>query len=125
MNKRTLLQLFQIKIFISVAPIITPFPMSEKPTHMDQYISLSCVVSDGDLPLYIQWKFNGQPITLTHDVSIAKLGKRNSVLTIESVTARHAGKYMCVAENQAGNTNFSTELKVIGALNLDYDRISI
>lgn len=79
-------------------------------------MSLSCVVSDGDLPLHIYWTFNKQQITLSHDVSIAKLGKRNSVLTIESINARHAGNYTCHAENSAGRTSFSTELKVIGAI---------
>lgn len=98
-----------------VAPVITPFPVGEKPSHMDQFISLSCVISDGDLPLHIHWTFNQQPITLIHDISIAKLGKRNSVLTIEAISGRHAGNYTCHAENRAGKASFSTELKVIGA----------
>lgn len=81
---------------------------------MDQFLSLSCVVSDGDLPLHIFWTFNQQPLTIALDVSVAKLGKRSSVLTIESVSGQHAGNYSCHAENRAGNTSFTTELKVIG-----------
>lgn len=45
---------------------------------------------------------------------ITKIGKRNSLLTIESVSDQHAGKYDCQAENKAGTTIYSTELKVIG-----------
>lgn len=45
-----------------------------------------------------------------------KMGKRSSVLTIESVHASHAGKYDCQVENQAGTAVYSTELKIIGVL---------
>lgn len=60
------------------------------------------------------WSFNNQPITSESDIVIAKMGKRSSVLTIESVTALHAGKYVCQVENKAGNSVYSAELKVIG-----------
>ena len=82
---------------------------------MGQFSSLTCSLSDGDLPLSILWTFNNHPITSEMDVLISKLGKRSSVLTIESVDARHAGNYSCQGENLAGSTTHSTELKVIGS----------
>lgn len=82
---------------------------------MDQFLSMTCAVSDGDLPLNILWTFNNQPITPDMDVSISKLGKRTSVLTIDSVSGHHAGNYTCHGKNSAGSTSYATELKVIGA----------
>lgn len=42
------------------------------------------------------------------------MGKRSSALTIESVSAKHAGKYDCQVDNAAGSAMHSTNLKVIG-----------
>lgn len=102
-------------IYFIVAPIIVPFPLGDKPSHTDQFLSLSCVISDGDLPLNIFWTFNNnQPITSDMDVTILKLGKRSSVLTIDSVGGHHAGNYTCHGQNLAGSISYTTELKVIG-----------
>lgn len=98
----------------AVPPKIVPFPLADEPSQMDQYITLSCTISDGDLPLNIFWTFNGQPVTSELNVMVAKLGKRSSVLTIESVLANHAGNYTCHGENAAGATTYTAELKVIG-----------
>lgn len=97
-----------------VPPIIVPFSFGEKPSHINQYLTLQCTLSDGDLPINILWTFNNQPITHEFDIIIAKMGKRSSVLTIESVTDKHAGKYVCQGENRAGLAVYSTILKVIG-----------
>jgi len=43
-----------------------------------------------------------------------KGGKRNSVLSIDSVQARHAGKYSCRAKNHAAAVNYTTSLIVNG-----------
>lgn len=106
---------FSVFLLWSVLPVIVPFALSDKPAHTDQFLSINCAVSDGDLPLNIFWTFNNQPITPDMDVSIARLGKRTSVLTIDSVGGYHAGLYTCHGTNEAGGTSYSTELKVIGA----------
>lgn len=97
-------------------PVIVPFALGDKPAHMDQFLSISCAISDGDLPLNIFWTFNNQPITPDMDVTISKLGKRSSVLAIDSISGHHAGNYTCHGKNLAGSTSYSAELKVIGAL---------
>lgn len=99
-----------------VLPSIVPFTLGDKPAHMDQFLSINCAVSDGDLPLNIFWTFNNQPITPDMDVSINRLGKRTSVLTIDSVSGHHAGNYSCHGSNPAGSTSYLSELKVIGVL---------
>lgn len=42
------------------------------------------------------------------------IGQRSSILTIDSVNGKHAGNYTCHAKNQAGHSNYTTELKVYG-----------
>lgn len=75
-------------------------------------MSTSCQVSKGDLPMDISWFFNGKPFDL-QDVSVST-NKRLSVLAIESVLARHAGEYTCVASNLAGTASRSVALTVNG-----------
>lgn len=108
------LRIFHPHLSQTVLPVIVPFSLGDKPAHMDQFLSINCAVSDGDLPLNIFWTFNNQPITPDMDVSINRLGKRTSVLTIDSVNAHHAGNYSCHGQNSAGSTSFTSELKVIG-----------
>lgn len=109
----------------SVAPIIVPFPLGDKPSHTEQFLSLSCAISDGDLPLQIFWTFNNQPITGDVDVTVSKLGKRSSVLTIDNVGGHHAGNYTCHARNAAGSTVYTTELKVIGVFPMQIMLLSL
>lgn len=76
---------------------------------------MSCILSFGDLPVELYWLFNGDLILNDReDITILKSGKRISVLSIESVRANHAGNYSCLAKNNAGDSEYSTELLVIG-----------
>lgn len=43
-----------------------------------------------------------------------RTNKRITQLSIDSVTAEHAGQYTCFAENQAGASEYSTYLHVNG-----------
>jgi len=78
-------------------------------------VSVQCVVTKGDSPLEITWIFDGRPIQSYHsDVILSDTGKRVKQLTIESVAARHAGEYTCVASNAAGSVSHSAILDVNG-----------
>lgn len=79
-------------------------------------VSIQCTVSGGDLPNEVIWKLNGNVISSNIDVSLTKIGKRINGLMIESVTARHAGNYTCLARNLAGEAEYSSALFVIGLL---------
>jgi len=100
----------------SVAPQIAPFTISEEPANWGEQVSAVCSILKGDLPIEIRWSLNGEIITrLTHpDVIITNSGKKSSFLTIESVTARHAGEYSCVASNLVGSVSRSAALSVNG-----------
>lgn len=80
-------------------------------------VLVTCAVSKGDLPLTIEWYFNGKPVK-TGDIGINLVNnKRSSQLNIDSVTHQNQGNYTCVVKNEAGSLNYSAELYVNGILN--------
>lgn len=64
----------------------------------------------------ITWTLNGNDIRDSIDIVTSKVGKKISVLSIESVTAYHAGNYTCRAKNKAGEADNTALLIVIGLL---------
>ena len=100
---------------ITVSPQIAPISFGEEPVNAGDLVSVQCVVTKGDFPLEITWIFDNRPIQSYHgDVIVSDTGKRVKQLIIESVAARHAGEYTCVASNAAGSTSYSTILNVNG-----------
>lgn len=79
-----------------------------------QYVQANCLASEGDLPITIKWKLNGKPIEKFHEISAANIGRRTSILTIESVSYGNVGNYTCVASNSAGKSEYTTMLLVNG-----------
>lgn len=78
-------------------------------------VSTSCTVNKGDLPLDIYWLRNGGRIYTNDGVVVMRNNQRLSVLSIESVRARHAGNYTCVATNSGGVTTATALLRVNGS----------
>lgn len=72
------------------------------------------MVSEGDLPLNIKWKLNEQSLEIFPEITVAKIGKRSSILTIESVLYTNAGNYTCAATNKAGQSIHIAQLQVNG-----------
>ncbi|XP_050461784.1 cell adhesion molecule Dscam2 isoform X27 [Cataglyphis hispanica] len=103
-----------LEVQVMVAPQIAPFSISEEPANWGEQVSAVCSILKGDLPIEIRWSLNSELITrLTHpDITITNTGKKTSLLTIESVTARHAGEYSCVASNLVGSVSRSAILSV-------------
>lgn len=77
-------------------------------------MSLNCNIHKGDTPVNITWFLNGVALQDSQEISIAKLGKKTSAISIDSVQNRHAGTYTCVAQNNAGSSSYSTDLHVNG-----------
>ncbi|XP_043680516.1 Down syndrome cell adhesion molecule-like protein Dscam2 isoform X25 [Vespula pensylvanica] len=102
-----------LEVQVMVAPQIAPISFGEEPVNAGDLVSVQCVVTKGDSPLEITWTFDGRPINHDRmDVIVSDSGKRVKQLTIESVAARHAGEYTCVASNAAGSTSHSAKLDV-------------
>lgn len=99
----------------AVSPQIAPFIISEEPVNWGDTVTATCTVLKGDYPIEIGWAHNGVPLTRNHpDITIVSTSKRVSLLTIEPVTARHAGEFTCTASNTAGGTSYSAPLAVNG-----------
>lgn len=95
-------------------PKIAPFDFGEVPANFEDSSSITCLVLSGDLPIDIDWLFNDYPINSYSGITIGKMGKKGSVLMIESVSGRHAGNYTCKASNSAGSETHSATLVVNG-----------
>lgn len=104
-------------------PRIVPFAFEKGPASTGQDITVMCAVPDGDLPIEINWFLNGKSIVEFSGISSTKFGKRNQVLSIESVAADHSGNYTCSSKNHAGSVNYTTELKVYGTYQMVTARI--
>lgn len=76
-------------------------------------------MTSGDLPIDFRWFFDGRPVKEFAGITTVKLGNRNSVLNIDSVTGQHAGNYTCQASNSADSLNYTAELAVKGILKLE------
>ncbi|XP_017767409.1 PREDICTED: Down syndrome cell adhesion molecule-like protein Dscam2 isoform X2 [Eufriesea mexicana] len=101
-----------LEVQVMVAPEIAPFVISEKPANWGDTVTATCTMLKGDSPIQIEWALNGEPISHDYsDISIAT-SRRVSLLTIDAVTASHAGEYTCVASNAAGGTSFTATLAV-------------
>lgn len=97
-----------------VPPTIAQFNFGDKPSNFADSASVQCLVTSGDLPIDFKWYFNGRPVKEFSGITTVKLGNRNSVLNIDSVTGKHAGNYTCQASNVADSLNFTSELVVKG-----------
>lgn len=77
--------------------------------------AVNCMISKGDVPLNIKWTLNGQPVVNGENgIQVVKMNSRLSSLSIESLSDRHRGTYRCIVSNQAGETSYSSELKING-----------
>ncbi|XP_061930155.1 cell adhesion molecule Dscam2 isoform X7 [Apis cerana] len=102
-----------LEVQVMVAPQIAPFVITEEPANWGDSISVVCAILKGDLPIEISWALNGEPIGRDRsDINVVATTKKNSILSIESVAARHAGEYTCSASNKAGATSHSAILAV-------------
>ncbi|XP_051153600.1 cell adhesion molecule Dscam2 isoform X25 [Leptopilina boulardi] len=101
-----------LEVQVMVAPQIATFSFGEEPANAGEMASVTCAVIKGDLPLEVSWMFNDHPIESNQNDIIIDNGKRRKQLTIESVAARHAGEYTCVASNIAGSVSRTAILDI-------------
>lgn len=99
--------------FRSVLPHINSFSFEGSAKYGDS-VQLTCHVAKGDLPLKIKWLFNDKPIFSHLNILTSKFGDRSSFLTVPAVTADNGGNYTCTASNDAGHSNYTATLNVLG-----------
>lgn len=100
---------------VSVPPKIAPFVAGPEPAFLGDYFALQCIITHGDQPVRIEWTVNNRSVKAIPGVRISNADRRSSVLTIESLEAKHAGLFNCTATNAAGVASHITELVVKGA----------
>ena len=101
-------------VLFTELPEIVPFNFGDKPINQGEFAQLSCVVRKGDKPLSITWSLKGDIINSDPTLTTTMLGTQVSMLVISSVDYHHSGIYTCRAENPAGVSTYSTEIKVNG-----------
>lgn len=99
---------------LPVPPRITPFVFEDSPVHTKQFVQVTCLVPDGDLPITIKWMLNDKSLDAFPEISTGMVGKRSSFLSIESVSYQNAGIFTCSATNSAGSAIYSANLQVNG-----------
>ncbi|XP_044018822.1 Down syndrome cell adhesion molecule-like protein Dscam2 isoform X26 [Aphidius gifuensis] len=102
-----------LEVQVMVPPQIAPFSIGDEPANWGDMVSATCSIIKGDFPVDIMWLHNDNIILQNNsDIAITRINKHMSAISIESVTAKHAGVYTCLATNRAGNVSHSTSLIV-------------
>ncbi|XP_044596090.1 Down syndrome cell adhesion molecule-like protein Dscam2 isoform X45 [Cotesia glomerata] len=101
-----------LEVQVMVPPTVQSFAFTKLPMNAGEFANLQCIVSTGDLPLTIRWSYPGEEMGGSSGVIAKKVADRVSMLMISSLTAKHAGDYVCTAENPAGTSFYSTPLTV-------------
>ncbi|XP_043478441.1 Down syndrome cell adhesion molecule-like protein Dscam2 isoform X32 [Leptopilina heterotoma] len=101
-----------LEVQVMVAPQISPFSFGEEPVNAGEIASVQCAILKGDLPLEITWMFNAHLIESDQSDIFIESERRRKQLTIEAVSARHAGEYTCIASNIAGSVSRTATLDV-------------
>lgn len=93
---------------------MSPFTFGDDPFEANEFVTVTCSVIKGDLPITIAWLFNNESLAASEEISISQSGKRTSNLAIDSVKGHHAGTYSCIGQNAAGYDVHSSNLIVNG-----------
>ena len=96
-----------------------PFNIGPEPLNVNQSISLVCSITEGDMPIEIQWLFSNQIITPNLGANVLNVGPTASILNINSVQSFNSGPYTCLVRNRAGNASYSSFLNING-INIDF-----
>jgi hypothetical protein len=99
-----------------VLPKLRPFNTGDDPLYLKDSFQLFCSVINGDSPFTFEWLFQNISIKSSNDIRI-DIFKKSSTLTIDSVSAKHSGEYMCRVLNMAGFASITTALVVKGLFN--------
>ena len=108
------LQVDTENILFTELPEIIPFSFGKKSVNQGDFAQLTCVVTRGDMPMSITWSLKGDIISSDPTLTTTMIGQQTSLLIISSVDYLHSGTYTCRAENAAGISTYSAELRVNG-----------
>ena len=91
---------------VSSAPPTLYITPQQLTIRIGDLLQIQCV-AQGSQPITIEWsKMDGQLSTAASD--------RHGVLRIQPITAADAGRYRCMASNEAGRSELYAEVTVVG-----------
>lgn len=105
---------FIIRLIVLVLPHIVPFSFGDTAIHSGQATQVTCLISEGDIPLEFTWSFEGSNANSLAEIATTKVGTKGSLLFIDSVTEDQAGNYTCTVSNRAGSVFYIATLNVYG-----------
>lgn len=99
-------------------PQILPFEFATETADAGDMATVQCAINKGDLPVQITWSLSGNIIEQQNPlgISITKVNRQISALSIDSVSAEHKGDYTCTVKNMAGTVNHTAKLFVNGRI---------
>ncbi|XP_044591619.1 Down syndrome cell adhesion molecule-like protein Dscam2 isoform X3 [Cotesia glomerata] len=122
-----------VQIEVKVPPSIAPFSFN-KDLSEGVRAQVACVIEKGDPPFTIIWSKDGEPIatsspsnfgsassTVTHKnnlpnnvagLRVTSMDVHSSTISIDRVTAAHAGNYTCIARNSVAEVASTAQLVV-------------
>lgn len=103
-------------------PRILPFTQNHHLSEGNR-LTLTCVVTEGDLPLAITWYKDGERLDARPQVTQRTWGDFNSHLGIAHVLPHHAGNYTCRASNRAASDS-QTAMIYVNGMKLTYSHLS-
>ncbi|KAH7969608.1 hypothetical protein HPB52_020248 [Rhipicephalus sanguineus] len=98
---------------LDAPPVVSPFSFPDDLTE-GKRAGAACIVSDGDLPITIEWFKDGRPLDAELEASVAKANDYTSFLSFTGVLQLHSGNYTCVASNPAASANYTAPMLVQG-----------
>ncbi|XP_052738049.1 cell adhesion molecule Dscam2-like [Bicyclus anynana] len=102
----------ELQLIVSNPPEIEPFSFSAN-LQEGKRAQVSCSVASGDMPVRFAWLKDNAPIAADLQVE-ERAAEFFSNLVFKEVSARHSGRYTCVASNNAAKVNYTAELVVKG-----------
>lgn len=94
-------------------PLIEPFTFPRL-LYEGMRARISCVVTEGDLPINFSWLKDSDKIPSDLDITIRQDDHFSSSITFPSITPSHSGNYSCIAENSAATVNHTAAFIVNG-----------
>ncbi|XP_037507198.2 Down syndrome cell adhesion molecule-like protein Dscam2, partial [Rhipicephalus sanguineus] len=103
----------QLAVHVMTPPVVNPFSFADDLIE-GKRAGAACIVSDGDLPITIQWLKDGVPVEHQRELgaSVADANDYTSFLSFTGVRQLHSGNYTCVASNPAASANYTAPMVV-------------
>ncbi|XP_075543760.1 cell adhesion molecule Dscam1-like [Dermacentor variabilis] len=103
----------QLAVHVMTPPVVNPFSFADDLIE-GKRAGAACIVSDGDLPITIQWLKDGIPVEQQRQLgaSVADANDYTSFLSFTGVRQLHSGNYTCVASNPAASANYTAPMVV-------------